>query len=384
MKQLQLYVLCLCICLGMVQISSAKSAESIDSTKIYYAKQVHQKVAIDAKKLTQTSKPQNVILFIGDGMGVSQVFSALTANHGTLNLEYLKYMGFSKTQSANKFITDSGAGGTALATGHKTNNHMVGLTPDSLPVPNLIELAEAKGLLTGFVVTCANVHATPADFYAHSLNRYFYHEIASDFLDVDIDVAIGGGLKYFEADSSHESLIPQLKKSGYTVVTEFDQLATAPDGKLFAALAQDHLPKAVENPDYMEKSVEIALNRLGHHNKGFFLMVEGSQIDWGGHNNDTGYIVEETLALDRAIGVALKFTVRDGNTLIVCTADHETGGMVVKTGCMKTGEVYAEYVTGTHTGVMVPVYAIGPGADRFLGIYENTVVFDRIKELLKL
>ena len=370
---------------SLVQWLHAKTVEEpVDSTKIYRAKSTHSIVQIQAAKLTQTNTPKNVIFFIGDGMGVHQVFAALTANKGQLNLEYLKQLGFSKTQSADHYVTDSAASGTAMATGHKTKNLMVGMTPDSMPIPNLVEFAEKKGLATGIVVTSAINHATPATFIAHHWNRFEKKEVTKDYQDIDFDVAIGGGLKYFNGNENQPALLPFFKNHGYQIVTRMDQLAKVKSGKLLALLAEDAMPRAVDVPHYLETSVEVALNILSQNKQGFFLMVEGSQIDWGGHDNETGYIIEETLALDRALGRALKFAEKDGNTLILCTADHETGGMVVVNGNIGMGEVYAKYVTESHTPVMVPSFSVGPGSESFTGIFPNTYIFETIKSLLNL
>ena len=383
MKNLRLVMIMVLV--SWLHLTYAKTVEEpVDSTKIYTAKHTHPIVHIQPNKLTQTEAPKNVIFFIGDGMGVHQVFAALTANKGHLNLEYLTQTGFSKTQSADHYVTDSAASGTAMATGNKTKNLMVGMTPDSIPVPNLIELAEKKGLSTGIVVTSAINHATPATFIAHHWNRFDKKEVTKDYPDVDFDVAIGGGLKYFEGKDGLPSLLPFYKNNEYQVVTHMEQLKKIKGGKLLALLAEDSMPRAVDSPQYLETAVEVALDILSRNESGFFLMVEGSQIDWGGHHNDTGYIIEETLALDRALGPALKFAERDGNTLIICTADHETGGMVVVNGNMKTGEVYAKYTTTSHTPEMVPFFSIGPGCESFKGIFPNTYIFETIRSLLNL
>ncbi len=350
----------------------------------YQYKSTYTTVQIDQDRLDQKEEPRNVILFIGDGMGVGQIFAGMTANRGRLNLEYLKTIGFSKTQSLDKYVTDSGAGGTALSTGIKTYNHAIGVNADSLPVPTLVELAEAKGLATGLVVTSAVTHATPAAFIAHQNNRDSLEQIALDYLETDVDVVIGGGLKNFESRKDGQSLLPILRQKGYTIVTRQDSLLPAGGDKLFALLSFTNMPPAAERKDMLPQAVRITLNRLEKNRKGFFLMVEGSQIDWGGHHNNVCEVVDEVLDLDRAIGVALEFAAKKGETLILCTADHETGGMALEKGNISEGYIRADFTTGNHTGVMVPVFAAGPGASRFSGIYENTEIFNKIKSLLKL
>ena len=341
-------------------------------------------VQIDASKLVQDDKVKNVILFIGDGMGVSQIFAGMTANQGSLNLEYLKYIGFTKTQSYDNYITDSGAAATAIACGVKTYNGAIGLDPALRSVPNLIELAELRGMSTGLIATSSITHATPASFIAHQKSRHMHEEIASDFLKTDIDVVIGGGRKYFTDRTDGKSLIPIIQKNGYTVISDESELTTNITNKFYALLSENALPVAQKRINYLTRATKTALNILQKNDEGFFLMIEGSQIDWGGHDQDTDYIVAEMLDLDKAIGIALEFAAQDGQTLIVCTADHETGGMAIESGNVKEGEVEAGYTSSSHTAEMVPVFSIGPHAEDFIGFYENNELFFKIKSLLQL
>lgn len=327
-------------------------------------------------------KPKNIILMIGDGMGVTHVFSALTANHGHLFLENFKHIGFSKTQSASDFITDSAAGGTALACGVKTYNSGLGVNADTIPVKSILEIAEEKGLATGLVSTSAITHATPASFIAHQPSRKMYEEIAADFLKTDIDVFIGGGIDHFTKRKDNRNLVEALQEHGYRVEYDLQKIKEIKSGKLAGLTAPVHNGRIKERGDMLPVSTETAINILSNHKKGFFLMVEGSQIDWGGHANSTRYIVEETLDFDRAIGKALEFAAKNKETLIIVTADHETGGMVATDGDFKTGKIQAEFTRHDHSAVMVPVFAYGPGAENFTGIMENTELHDRMKKLL--
>lgn len=330
----------------------------------------------------KSDKPKNVILMIGDGMGINQVFAGITANHGQLFLQNFKYSGFAKTPSSNRYITDSAAGGTALSSGKKTYNGAIGLDPDSAVVRTLLEEAEERGLSTGLVSTSAITHATPASFIAHQPNRNMYEEIAADFLNTDIDVFIGGGYKHFTDRKDGRNLVNELKNKGYKVLQDIDEIDQVTDGKLVGLTASEHMPRVSERRNTLQVAVETTIDILNKNKKGFFLMTEGSQIDWGGHQNNTVYIVEEMLDFDKAIGIALDFAAKDGETLIVVTADHETGGFNLLGGDMKTGMVKGGYSTGGHTASMVPVFAYGPGADNFTGIMENTDIHDRIKALL--
>ena len=191
-------------------------------------------------------------------------------------------------------------------------------------------------------------------------------------------------MRHFANRRDGQSLIPLLQDKEYTIITDETELTMSNGHKIFALLDDGDLPRVTDRKNYLTRATRTALNRLDQNEKGFFLMIEGSQIDWGGHENNTSYIVEEMLDLDRAIGAALEFAANKGQTLILCTADHETGGMTLESGNIATGEIGADYTIDDHTGVMVPVYSIGPGAEEFIGIYENTALFDKMKSLLNL
>lgn len=356
------------------------NVEAEDVEKTYVGTDAY-KVKTYTQKF-KAKKPKNIILMIGDGMGVAQVFAGITANHGKLFLDNCKHIGFSKTQSADDYITDSAAGGTAISCGVKTYNGAIGVNNDTFAVKSILEEAEEKGLATGLVSTSAITHATPASFIAHQPNRGMYEAIAADFLNTDIDVFIGGGITHFSQRKDKRNLIKELKAKGYQVELEMDKIAKVKKGKLAGLTAGIHNGRIAERGDMLPVATKTALNILDNNNKGFFLMVEGSQIDWGGHANSTIYIVEEMLDFDQAIGKALDFAAKDGETLIVITADHETGGLTINGGDMSTGMVKGEYTTGNHTAVMVPVFAYGPGAEEFIGIMENTDLHQKMKKLL--
>lgn len=356
------------------------NAESPENDKIYTGAEPY-KVKTYTHKF-KTDKPENIILLIGDGMGVSHLFASLTANGGHLFIENCKYIGFAKTSSAKDYITDSAAAGTALATGTKTYNGAISVDTTKQPLVTILEEAEKKGLSTGLVSTSAITHATPASFIAHECNRSSYEEIAADFLNTDIDVFIGGGYKHFAERKDSLNLIEKLKAKGYTVLKDMDEIKKVKKGKLAGLTADIHNGRIEERGNMLPVSTKTAINILDNNKKGFFLMVEGSQIDWGGHAKSTVYIVEEMLDFDRAVGEALEYAAKDGKTLVIVTSDHETGGMAVLEGDYKTGMIKGEYTTGGHTALMVPVFAYGPGADEFIGFMENTDIPEKMKMLL--
>lgn len=338
------------------------------------------KTTVDGKKV------KNIILFIGDGMGVAHVYSGMTLSNVPLNLESFPFTGFSKTYSADRYVTDSGAGGTAIACGTKTRNGMIGMGPDSVAVSSIVEIANKNGLATGVVCTSALTDATPASFVAHNSSRNNYEAIAKDFLRGTADVFIGGGEDHFRKRSDNDDLAEKLKKQGYDVVFNIDDLKKSPSGKLAGFLAKDDMPKAGDGRGAMlsvmtEKAIEV----LGRDPDGFFLIVEGSMIDWGSHERDFDFAISEMIDLDKAVGVARQFADKDKETLIVVTADHETGGLTLPNGSIKDHKVTSNFnETGNHTGVMVPIFSYGPSAERFSGIHENTFFLNEFLGLLKI
>ncbi len=328
--------------------------------------------------------PKNIILMIGDGMGLAHAYSAMTANGGHLFLENFHFCGFSKTYSADRYVTDSAAGGTALACGTKTYNGAIGVDPEKKPVENIREKAEKKGLKTGLVATTLITDATPAVFVAHVASRSSREDIAADFLKTNIDVFIGGGATNFEVRKDGRNLSKELRDKGYQVLYSIDEIKNVKSGKLAGLTAPGENPIMPQRGEMLVPSTETAINLLSQSKNGFFLMVEGSEIDHLAHQNNASGVVMETLDFDKAIGAALKFAANDKETLVIVTADHETGGMTLIDGDYKTGKVNAKFTSGGHTGVVVPVYAFGPGADQFTGFMENTDIPKKMIKLLGL
>ncbi len=328
-------------------------------------------------------KPKNIIFLIGDGMSVTHVFAGLTANGGELFINNFKHIGFAKTSSSNNFITDSAAGGTALSTGVKTYNGAIGVGPDKAPLKTILQAAIENGLAGGLVSTSAITHATPASYIAHQDSRSSYEAIAADFLKTDIDVFIGGGYDHFAKREDGKDLVKELERKGYTVLQDLNAISKFTSGKLAGLTAPEHNGRVAERGDMLEVATRSALKVLNNNNKkGFFIMIEGSMIDWAGHANDITYTVEDMLDFDRAVGEALAFAAADGETLVVVSADHETGGLVLTGGDYSTGMVRAKFGSTGHTPVMVPIFAWGPGAEKFMGIMENTDIHDIMYKLL--
>ncbi len=316
-------------------------------------------------------------------MGISQVTAGYFANGEKLNMMAFSNVGFSTTSSADNLITDSAAAGTALSTGQKTKNGAIGVDVNLQPIENIREKLETKGLATGVVSTSAITHATPAAFMAHQSARSSYEGIAADFLKTNVDVFIGGGYKHFAEREDGVNLIPQLEAKGYQVLTDMDKIAQVKSGKLAGLTAAEHNPQMTRGRgDMLPVATRTAMQILNNDKDGFFLMVEGSQIDWGGHQHDTKYIVTEVLDFDKAVGEALKFAINNKETLVIVTADHETGGMGIVSGNLEKKVLEGGYTTADHSPVMVPVMAFGPGSELFRGFYDNTDIPKKIMQAL--
>ncbi len=332
-------------------------------------------------------KPRNVILMIGDGMGLTQVTAGIFENNNHLEIERCTIIGLHKPYSANDLITDSAAGATALSCGLKTNNKFLAEDLHGKPCKTLLEMAEDKNMKTGLVVTSTIVHATPAAFFSHQSNRDAYEDIAKDLVHADVDFLVGGGKKYFDRRTNDTlNLIQLMKEKQYLVTDYFEQnyadwsmpkvdkfcYFSADGDPLPAASGRTYLPKASRDATQFLKRIQSS---------GFFLMIEGSQIDWGGHANDSKYTISEMLDFDKAIKEVLDFAENDGQTLVIITGDHETGGYSIVAG-NKFSNLIGAFTTTKHTADLIPVYAFGPGAEKFSGIYENTAIYDKIKSLL--
>ncbi len=330
---------------------------------------------------------RNIILVIGDGMGLTQI-SAAMLRRPALSLGRFPIVGLASTQSADSLVTDSAAAATALATGHKTHNKKIGLDHNGRPLATLIELAEQAGMLTGLVVTSRVTHATPAAFVAHVEHRRQETQIAAQLIGSGVDIIFGGGRDMF-LPRAHggqrkdgQDLLKQLALSHVLAndPAAFQRLNTVPAAALLSMKA---LPRASQRPVSLARMTRKALELLSAAEHDFFLLVEGSQIDWAGHENDAEWIIEETLDLDDAITEILAFAKAAPDTLVVVTADHETGGLALEGGLPFGQALNLDFTTHGHTATLVPVFAFGPGAEQFSGIYDNTAIGLRLRHLIE-
>lgn len=377
-----IYLMALLLATGVFSCKTTVNNNTADKAKSpsYYDQ-------LTEKGVKDSGTAKNIILLIGDGMGLTQMSTAYFYGETEPNFSKFKHIGLHRNEPVNNKITDSAAGATAFSTGYKSYNAAIGVDKDSIPRETILEWAGKQGKSTGVIATSSITHATPASFYAHVPSRKMQEEIANDFLAANIDFAAGGGAKFFNKRKDGRNLITDLRRQGVEVSTEKlgSNLRTAKRYAYF--LDEDGLPSIkAGRGDFLPTATKMAVDFLSKDKNGFFLMVEGSQIDWGGHDNDAEYIINEVLDFDKAIGVALNFAQRDGNTLVIVTADHETGGMSLSAievfGQRNYGNINPTFSTGGHSATLIPVYAFGPGAEAFMGIYQNNDIYFKMKQSL--
>ena len=365
-------------------------------------------------------KVKNVIYLIGDGMGAGAISSLLLSEDEVTGFELAPVVGLSETCSANNYVTDSAAGGTALATGTRTNNGYVGAGPDGNQLTSVLRKAQAYGMKTGIVVNTTLTEATPGAFYAGVTSRKMVYDIAKQFTESEVDVAIGGGLDHFVGRPDSLDLTAVLINKGYDVYLNWETVletrsdkfvgilplydlhrreenngtASAAEGQevclaaQMAALNEDASREHLSEPTvYLEKATAKALEVLSRNNKdGFFLLIESAIIDGYGHNNDSDGMIVEMKEFNRTLTKMIEYVNEHPGTLLVVTADHETGG----TGVYYNGHVPGnegplklKFSTSGHTGTIVPVFAYGAGAESFAGVMKNVDIPAKIDALMK-
>ena len=322
------------------------------------------------------AKIKNIILMIGDGMGLATVNAGMYANGGELTITNLRHFGYVRTQSANNFTTDSAASGTAYATGVKTNNNYLGKDPDKNAVPNLPEKLEPLGYVCGVLSTDDLNGATPAAFFAHQDHRNMTPQIWADLANSHLAFASAGTMGVFNKQSE-ETRNAILGK--FTLVEKLEEVNQMAPPVLF-------LPPSVQLEDrgaYLPATTREAIEFLSKQGgKGFFLMVEGARIDKEAHNNNSAKLVREMLDFDKAVEEAIRFAEKDGHTLVIISADHETGGVALRGGRPADGFIQTAFSSTSHTGMCVPLFAYGPRSGEFCCFQENSDVSNKIFELL--
>ncbi len=333
---------------------------------------------IDAQK-----KPQRVILMIGDGMGLAHITAAMYRNGNQTPLEQFPVVGLQKCHSTDALATDSAAAATAMACGVKTFNSAIGVDADTVAQTSILVEAEKKGWATGIVTTSSIVHATPAAFYAHESQRYQYENIAEELGASQVDLAIGGGKKYFDRRKDEHDLVTDLRNQGYTIrdflSTSIRNLVLNPKQKMIFFTADSEPLPASQGRDYLPQASQAATRYLSKRDEGqFFLVIEGAQIDWSGHARNGEELLAEMEDFEKAVEKMSAFVEEDGETLLIVTADHETGGMTIDP--KSTAEqLEVQFASNAHTAQMVPVFAYGPGSSYFSGVYDNTEIYQKLR-----
>ena len=366
MKKISLFALA-----AVLAAVSCKQKEE-EKTLQYYATPSPYEI-VDVTMPPVDNEVRNVIIMIGDGMGLEQVSCAWVLNHGKLNLDRFPSIGLSRTWCTNELITDSGAGGTALAAGVKTAYSHVGTAADSTDLASVLVKAKELGKKTGVAVTCHFADATPCDFCCHNEYRYNQDDLIADYVTCGVDYLSGGGLDWFTVKrKDNRDITREMAAAGYTVALTEEELMAA-DLPVIGILAPDNLPVAMERGDLYRRTVARGLDILSRESgdQGFVMMLEGSCIDDWLHGNDIEKAMEELLDFDRTIGDVLTWAAADGHTLVVVTADHNTGALTLQDGNLEEGRIGVAFGSESHNGIAVPVYAWGPGSDAFTGIRDN-------------
>ena len=330
---------------------------------------------LEIKNFSESKKPKNIILAIADGAGLNHITVSRLAIGGPdhkLYIDQLPVAGTSSIHAYENLITDSAAAATAWATGNKTKNRYLSVDKDKKELTTIFEMLDDKGYLKGIVATSSVTHATPAAFYAHIDSRYKEKEIADQLLNSSVDIALGGGQEFFNLE--------ELDKNHY-LMTEKVSLENNYDGlkNIIGLFDEDGMERGLDMPTQREMT-SYALDYLDDKCNGFFLMTEGSQIDWAGHSNDVEYMIREFKDFDLTIKDLINFVSANKDTLLLITADHETGGLQLMK--QKDDSFIVQWGTGSHTGVPVGVYAYGPGSQNFSGVMDNTDIFYKILEVL--
>jgi alkaline phosphatase len=345
-------------------------------TKNVYANSNPQEVytpgyAVDGKDVPV----KQILLLIGDGNGLAQISSGIVANGGELTLTQLRTIGLVKTQAADDFTTDSASGATAMATGQKANNRALGLNASGDSIPNLPYFLSQKGFKSGLVTNDELTGATPAAFYAHHPERDAAATIAGYLPASALNLVIGGGGKHFKKE--------KLSQAGFTLVPDLQVLTEVKEPRVVHFASEGGMPSMeAGRGNFLSQAFLQASSYLGKGKSPFFLMLEAAKIDSGGHSNSPSTIVTELLDFDRAIAEAIRYADTHPGTLVLVTADHETGGVSIPQGDLERREVELAFHSDDHTGILVPLFAYGARSSAFAGVYDNTEIFHRLLKVI--
>lgn len=333
------------------------------------------------------AKAKNVILLIGDGMGLTQISAAMMQKTQPLSITKFKHIGLHENASADDLITDSAAGATAFSIGKKANRGAIGVDRHNQPHETLMETAIKRKMATGLIATSTITHATPASFAAHYYTRKDQEELALQMSKSGVDLMVGGGLSFFIRRKMDDlNLLDEMIQQGYNgqsfINTSINEWDPQPEQKQIYLTANGSPLPFSQGRDYLRTVTAKSLQYLkAKGGNGFMVMIEGSQIDWGGHSNQFDYVMSELHEFDDVIGTCLEFAKKDGETLVIVTADHETGGLSILKGSTPE-KLKVNFSSDYHTAELIPVFAYGPGAELFQGVYENTEIYYKIRQAL--
>ena len=357
------------------------------------------------------NKPKNIILLISDGMSLTQVSTYRLLKGGPnerIAVDKFPISGIVLTHSENAIVPASASSATAFSTGRKTNNGALGLDEDNKILENFTEIIDRYGYVSSLISTSEITHATPAAYASHVDLRWKTDEISLQMMESNVMTILGGGRHFFLPEdlggkrSDGLNLLEQMESSRMVMTEkkELDSFDHSNLGKVVGLFADEALrdKEKPENHVFEPSSSEMlnfAINRSEKFNengcKGFFIMLEGSQVDWAGHANDLNYLKREMQDFDEAVELALDYATQNPDTLVIATADHETGGLLIESSSptdYTAPEVKFSFNTGigygSHTGVPVPVYAYGPGSENFTGTLDNTDIFYAMLEAVKM
>jgi alkaline phosphatase len=321
-------------------------------------------------------KAKNIILAVGDGTGLNQVMLSRLAIGGMdhkLSIDQLPYHGISLTHSYNNIYTDSAAAATTWATGQKTKNRYLSIDVNKEKLQTITEMLSKKSYISGLVATSSITHATPAAFYAHIDSRYKYSEIAEQLINSPINIAMGGGLEFFDVEKIGDSHHVLTNKKSFNLDLNDSK-------KVIGLFDNDGIYRDPEKPTQREMT-DFTLKYLNKNQcNGFFLMTEGSQIDWAAHDNNANEMITEFRDFDLTIKDLINFVTQNKETLLIITADHETGGLQILK--QDDDSVIVQWGTGSHTSTPVGVYTYGPAAELFNGIMDNTDIHQKMLEAI--
>ncbi len=342
----------------------------------------HQHYALDDAPIEEDNLPRSIIFIIADGTGIGQYSLSYYAN-GSFAPARFDHVGLVATHPNHgecattcKRVTDSAASGTALSAGIKTYNGAIGVDRDTLAVKTMLEWAEEKNMATGLVASSTVTHATPASFAAHVDYRKKEKEIAQQFAETEVDVILGGGKKFWP-----DSLIAEYENRGGQYINNIDA-TLEPEKRLLGLFADKALPPAHEGRDpSTTEMASLALSKLEESPNGFFVMIEESQVDWGGHSNSAEYIKGEMASLNELVNFVLDYQIEHPDVLVVLTADHECGGVSVHDS--KDSNLNIRFTSDYHSANFVPVWATGPGSEVFDAFMDNTEIGKQLIQYVK-